>query len=216
MTEVGTPGAVGPILYLEVTVEGQPVTTVADSGSQATIISRAFLHQISEHLHCEGRTLPKLEMPTVQLYGKGGKEGGKELIISAQSYLTFAADDRMVTVPVFIQPDSEVLCLLGMNVLPALGVTFLRADSESLQTSESLLHNPPTAQVHLVRTSYVPTQKGAFLEAVPDQPLQECCDLVFKPAQEALEPFGIRAPEAYNQVVMCGFLFRTLLWFLHV
>lgn len=58
MTEVGTPGAVGPILYLEVTVEGQPVTTVADLGSQATIISRAFLHQISKHLHREGRTLP--------------------------------------------------------------------------------------------------------------------------------------------------------------
>ena len=87
-TEVGTPGAVGPILYLEVTVEGQPVTAVADSGSQATIISRAFLHQISKHLHREGCTLPKLEMLTVQLYGKGGKGGGKELIISAQSYLT--------------------------------------------------------------------------------------------------------------------------------
>ena len=45
--EVGTQGAVGTILYLEVTVDGQPVTAVADSGSQATIISRAFLHQIS-------------------------------------------------------------------------------------------------------------------------------------------------------------------------
>ena len=195
-TEVGTPGAVSPILYLEVTVEGQPVTAVADTGSQATITSRAFLHQISKHLHREGHTLPKLEMPTVRLYGKGGKGGGKELIISAQSYLTFAADGRMATVPVFIQPDSEVLCLLGMNILPALGVTFLRANSESLQTSESLLHNPTIAQVHLVRTSYVPTQKGAFPEAVPDQPLQGCCDLVFEPAQETLEPVGIRAPES--------------------
>ena len=126
-------------------------------------------------------------MPTVRLYGKGGKGGGKELIISAQSYLTFA-DGRMATVPVFIQPDSEVLCLLGMNILPALGVTFLMANSESLQTSESLPHNPTTAQVHLVQMSYVPTKKGAFLEAVPDQPLQGCCDLVFEPAQE---PCGI-------------------------
>lgn len=132
------------------------------------------------------------------------KGGSKELIISAQSYLTFAADGRMATVPVFIQPDSEVLCLLGMNVLPALGVTFLRANSESLQTSESLLHNPTTAQVHLVRMSCVPTQKGAFLEAVPDQPLQGCCDLVFEPAQEALEPFGIRAPEALLSLHPCG------------
>ena len=195
-TEVGTPGAVGPTLYLEVQVEGQPVTAVADSGSQATTISRTFLHQIGKHLHRQGRTLPTLEMPTVRLYGKGGKGGGKELIISAQTSLTFATDGRMATVPVFIQPDSEVLCLLGMNVLPALGVKFLRANSESLQTSESLAHNPTTAQVHLVRTSYVPTQKATFLEAVPDQPLQGCGDLVFEPAQETLESFRIRPPEA--------------------
>ena len=195
-TEVGTPGAVGPTLYLEVQVEGQPVTAVADSGLQATIISRAFLHQIGKHLHRQGHTLPTLGRPTVRLYGKAGKGGGKELIISAQTSLTFAVDGRMANVPVFIQPDSEVLCLLGMNVLPALGVKFLRANSESLQTSESLAHNPTTAQVHLVRTSYVPTQKATFLEAVPDQPLQGCGDLVFEPAQETLESFGIRAPEA--------------------
>ena len=76
-------------------------------------------------------------MPTVRLYGKGGS---KELITSAQSYLTFAADGRM----------------------------------------------------------------AAFLEVVPDQPLQGCCDLVFEPAQEALEPFGIRAPEALLSLHPCG------------
>ena len=68
------------------------------------------------------------------------KGGSKELIISAQSYLTFAADGRM----------------------------------------------------------------AAFLEAVPDQPLQGCCDLVFESAQEALEPFGIRAPEALLSLHPCG------------
>ena len=35
-------------------------------------------------------------------------------------------------------------------------------------------------------------------------PLQGCCDLVFEPAQEALEPFGIRAPEALLSLHPCG------------
>ena len=135
-------------------------------------ISRAFLHQIGKRLRRLGHSLPM-----VRLYGKGGKENGKELTISAQTSLTFAADGKIATVPVFIQPDSEVLCLLGMNVLPALGVTFLRANGEFLQTSESLSHDPTTAQVCLIQTSYVPTQKATFLEAIPNRPLRDCEDL---------------------------------------
>ena len=83
-----------------------------------------------------------------------------------------------------------------MNVLPALGVTFLRANGDFLQTSESLSHDPTTAQVCLIQTSYVPTQKATFLEAIPNRPLQGCGDLIFEPDQEALESFRLKAPEA--------------------
>ena len=72
--------------------------------------------------------MPHLELPTVKLYGKGGKEKDKELVISAQTSLTIAADGRTVTVPVFIQPGSEVPCLLGMNVLTALGLRAFRCN----------------------------------------------------------------------------------------
>ena len=143
------------MLYLDVTIQEQPVTAVVDSGSQATIISRGFLHQIGQRLYHQGCPLPLLELPTMKLYGKGGKEKDRENVISAQTSLTIATDGRTVTVPVFIQPDSEVPCLLGMNVLPALGITFLRADGKQLSTSRSQTHGLATAQVCLIHASYV-------------------------------------------------------------
>ena len=159
-TEVGIPRTVSRTKQLEVIVQGQPVTAVVDSGSQVTIISRPFLHQIGKHVHDQGYSLPKLELPTVRLYGKGGKKKGKELTISAQTSLTFVADGKTTTFPVIVQPDSEVLCLPGMNVLPALGVTFQRTNGEPLQTSDTFPHDPLSAQVRLIQTSYVAYPKG--------------------------------------------------------
>ena len=43
-------------------------------------------------------------------------------------------DGECVCVPVFVQPQSEQCCLLGMNVLPALGLDITRANGESLIT----------------------------------------------------------------------------------
>ena len=38
---------------------------------------------------------------------------------------TLAVDGKSTTVPVFVQPDSEQECLLGSNVLPALGISIV-------------------------------------------------------------------------------------------
>ena len=53
-----------------------------------------------------GQELPKLELPTVRLYGKDGQKGGHELCITAQVSLPFQLRDKLVTVPVFVQPAS--------------------------------------------------------------------------------------------------------------
>ena len=62
-------GAVGPTLWLEVCIEGLPVSAVADTGAQSTIISRQVLHKIHKHMQNQGKSMPRLELPSVPLYG---------------------------------------------------------------------------------------------------------------------------------------------------
>ena len=175
-TEVGTPGTLGPILYPEVTVKGNL--------SQQLLLLIASLYHISCILVSDQQALALPGSHTAKVGNtsyttEGDRGGGKELIITAQISLTF---QMMATVQAFIEPYSEMLCSLGMNVLPPLEVTFLQANGEFLHTGESLPHNPTTSQVHLVQTSYVSNQKVTLLEAVPDYPLQ--CHSFASPAQE--------------------------------
>ena len=118
-------GAVGSLVYVEVLIEGVPVSVMLDTGAQSTIISLSTLHAVNKSLLQQGKKLPPLELPTVRLYGKDGPKGGKELTITAQISLTFVNGNKSVSVPVFIQPDSEQACLLGVNVIPALGLKCL-------------------------------------------------------------------------------------------
>ena len=55
--------------------------------------------------------MPKLRLPSPRLYGKSGAE----IDVTAMVDLKFALDGLDVTVPVFVQPESEPDCLLGMN-----------------------------------------------------------------------------------------------------
>ena len=41
-----TSTAIGPVLYLEIEIEGVPVKAVVDSGAQSTVISRELQHEI--------------------------------------------------------------------------------------------------------------------------------------------------------------------------
>ena len=106
----------GPNLLFDISVEGVVVAAVVHTGSQATIISRALLHKVNSHVKSQGKSLAKLEVPSMPLYGKGGSSE-RELDITAQVKLTLAVDGRKVTVPVFIQPNSWQACLLGTNAL---------------------------------------------------------------------------------------------------
>ena len=131
--------AVGSTVSLEVRIEDVPVEAMVDTGAQSTIISRATLNAIGAHLKERGQPLPKLELPTVHLYGKDGRKGGRRLNVTAQLNLTFSMDGMCVTVPVFVQPDSEQACLLGMNVIPHLGIKLVRANGKPLIPTPSYL-----------------------------------------------------------------------------
>ncbi len=194
----GVGPAVGPTLYLEVLIDGVHVDAMVDTGSQSTIISRALLHAIGRHRHQQGGELPELEKPTVKLFGKDGKKGGKALNITAQTTLTLQADGKTTSVPVFVQPESEQPCLLGMNAAPALGLTFLTAKGQPLrsQSGEQPEASSTEARVCLTQTVSVPGRKGRFLEAAVHCHFQKGDELLFEPNTNFLKSHGLSAQES--------------------
>jgi hypothetical protein len=111
---------------------GLPLAAMVDTGEQSTIILRETLHDIVCHLRKSGQEVPPLQLPTVRLYGKDGQTGGKELCVTTQVSVLITVKGRSVSVPAFVQPDSEQACLLGMNALPLLGIQVLHHDGEPI------------------------------------------------------------------------------------
>ena len=183
-------GAVGPSYWLQISVEGLAVSALVDTGSQSTIISRSLLHKVCVHSKETGRTLPKLEYPCTKFKGKGGHPIG----VSDQVTFTLAVDGRSTTVPVFVQPDSEQECLLGSNVLPALGLSVVRANGQQLTASVENEVGP--SHVNLVQTVTIPGQKGRFVKGQVDGDSSDLEHLLFEPKHESLEPLGLSTQES--------------------
>ena len=51
--------------------------------------------------------------------------------------MSIEADSESARLPVFVKPESEQKCLLGMNVLPDLDLMVCRSNGESLIARES-------------------------------------------------------------------------------
>lgn len=100
VTAVGKAEAIGPTLWLNVTIEGVPIDAMVDSGSESTIISRHMLHRVFRHCRQLGLPEPKLKVPSVKFYGKDGKAPGKELLITAETTLIIGVDGKFVQVSV--------------------------------------------------------------------------------------------------------------------
>ena len=207
VTAVGKAEAIGPTLWLNVTVEGVPVDAMVDSGSESTIISRRLLHQVFRHCRQLGVPEPQLKAPSVKFYGKDGKIPGKELLITAETTLIVSADGRSVQAPVFVQPSSEQDCLLGMNAAPSLGLQFLDSKNRPL-LPRAQEPQQECATVRLVQTCTVPGRKGVFVQARTN--LTENQEVLFEPNLQTLGNYGLSAEEAMFQVSPKGELYIPL------
>ena len=186
--------AVGPTLYVNVTIEGVPVKAMVDCGSQSTIISRSLLRKVRDHMLEQGKPTPTLQTPGLRMFGKDGQRG-PEIVVTARADLTLEADGLRVTAPVFVQPQSEQDCLLGMNVAPALGLKFLNAKGEPL------IEDPPeariqSAKVRLVQSVKIPGRMGTFVKAEVDGDHRSVEAVTFEPALKSLQDQGLCSPDA--------------------
>ena len=87
-------------------------------------------------------------------------------MITAQVPLLLSLGDKSVSVPVFVQPDSDQACLLGINAIPVLGISVLQSDGKPvLSHIPSSPSEPEVATVSLVESVTLPSQKGRVLKA---------------------------------------------------
>ena len=109
----------------------------------------------------------------------------------------------MTSVPVFIQPDSEQDCLLGSNVLPALGISVVRANGHPLIASSKVLGQNETVGVNLVQATTLPGLNGCFAKAKIDMTgLEDAC-LLFEPDHKALGDSGVIVYKYWRSCTVC-------------
>ena len=139
--------------------------------------------------------LLKCTPPSVKLVGRGGK-GGDELAITAEVPFHFALDGCTTYAPVFVQPDSDIQCLLGINVIPSLGIRVKRANGE-LMIEPTAPEPAAEAKVYLIQSTRIQGRKGTVLEAKFDLPVVRATDsLFFEPDQDYLTSMGMVSVDA--------------------
>ena len=106
-------------------------------------------------------------------------------MITAELQVTLEADCKSTCVSVFVQPNSEQKCLLGMNAIPSLGISVLRANGEPL-ISASEPSSPKVANVCLVQSTTISSQKGSIKARIDCDPSQGD-HLLFEPRHSTLE-----------------------------
>ena len=179
---------------------------MVDTVAQSTIISRSTLHSIGRHLHQNGHPLPILAKPTVRLFGKDGPGGGRQLTITAQLQLTFTVDGESVNVLVFVQPNSEQPCLLGMIAISTLGITILRRSGEPI-LSNANVEPKSDSHVSLVESVVIPSQRGLYVKAQVDCDSPPTNDFLFEPHHNLLDALGVCAQESLFQKRTDGMVF---------
>ena len=140
----------------------------------------------------------------MKLYGRG-EEGGSQLQITAEVPFQLSLDDHTITAPVFVQPDSDIPCLLGMNVIPHLGIRLLRSNGSPMlevvekADSGTLGVEVPTIgqiEVHLAESACIPGRKGMVLAIrTESESLCESDCFLFEPNQESLSSLGLTSFE---------------------
>ena len=174
-------GALGPLYFAKVTIEGTPVDDMIDPGSSATIISFDLFKKVGRKARIPSRAL---EVPHVTLRDYIQNP----IPIGAQVNLTFRWGDKTVTTPVYVRSDQAAKgepCLLGTNVVmpfglmvPSEGVEARGGQSASLPVAPPTITTANSAQVCLVGVQRVPSHRATV------EPVIEGSSVLFEPDQK--------------------------------
>ena len=146
-------GVVGSLYYVTVSIAGEPVEAMVDTGSSDTILSFDLFKRIGKKANIP---VSALSAPDVVL-----RDYNQQPIpIGAKVELELSFNGKSVVVPVYVRgsgsPESDA-CLLGTNVVIPLGMIAPAGGVEPKGGRK--------ATVRLVRGQRIPCQKGAVVEA---------------------------------------------------
>ena len=142
----------------------------------------------------DGKLLPELSIPSVQLFGK---DGCHEIKITVQVKLQLQAGGKQA---VFIQPNSSQDCLLGTNACVPLGLHFLDSKGKPLQAfsglksdtgSEKQGAKPLMSCVSLIEASTIPSRKCKLLSAKVSGQHSPGEQFLFEPQGSKLQSLGL-------------------------
>ena len=168
-------GAVGPLCYTTVEVEGQEVNAMVDTGSSATILSFELFKRIGKNANIPVTALSRPDI-VLRDYNK------RPIPVGAKVELTFQFGGRSVTAPVYVRSsDGEELetCLLGTNVIFPLGL---------MQPAAGVCHQEDgqasTGSVCLVQSRRVPARMGTYLDVQVKGQFDSDAPLLFEPDRD--------------------------------
>lgn len=107
-----------------------------------------------------------------------------ELNIIAETLLTMEADGIQVQTLVFIRPDSDRPCFLGMNAALSLNLKFLGANGQPLKSTADMTvteqDSSSNNNVYPVECTTIPARKGRLLEITVDPSFERRAQLLFE------------------------------------
>ena len=188
----------GPTPTAEVLLEGTPIRVVLDTGSPVTIVSLQFLLQVlagkrPEHQSVESwreEVKRRLLPPTISLRSYSG--GALDVVSQIQSRIS--RGDYSVDAVLQVQNDAPVELLLGTDLQPHLGFTFMQLNGSQppldlLQIQETTPEasagtTPPI--VRLLQATRVPARHSKLVRAHVRGPIrnQSPSLILFEPSKE--------------------------------
>ena len=189
-------GALGPLFYATVSIEGIPVRGLVDSGSSATIISYNVFQKFGQTAKIPAS---ELQQPDVILRDYSQRT----IPVGASVKLTVSFQGQSITVPVYIQPvdiSQCESCLLGTNVVIPLKLvtphSSLITHTFPLNTD---LWTPVQAPVHMLKAVRIPARTGIVVEGnVRSYALSDTL-LMFNPDEQLLQANSINISTALVQ-----------------
>ena len=96
--------------------------------------------------------------------------------------------------PLLVQPDSDIQCLVQMNVIACLSIWVKRANGEVMIEPTAAPEPSAEAKVYLIQSTRIQGSKSTVLEAKFDLPVVRATDsLLFELDQEFIMSIGMLA-----------------------